>query len=764
MDNHNLPFLGNHLIFHHSHKHDIGTKPHKTNIGSKTIAERITWMSRTSDVHGSFHNTTAEANTTLIRRKIQERCGNTQELMAAIRRLKTGETGHVTPTEFRLTMIKFGISIPQSLCDSIFILFDSDRSGTIDFDEFAMWIMNSEFRPVKKNEKNNNEGLEGIETPLNSLKTRLKQSLDQYPEVFNTMKKRISFLDLSADIIRKNMPMTEKDARYLFKILDPSNIGLIDSIMLKRYGYEGLTEPPPQSASSILPFQSLSATSLRPDLQESVYKICGKNTNILLECFINYDENSQLKYDEFRRVLLSQNLGVNQRDTQNLFLALDGQKGLCDLSILLRNIKPFPLDPASEVSSKSKKPTYIHQSRADRRLREAIRKVYKQLHHTLASCDRDGSGFINPELFCRVLNGLVMPINYEDFRFMMRSVHTNNSGNYSYSHFLTLYDPNLAPHELSGVATVTAQAENVYNQALQQSQSLPYFGSSHSVSQSMSFEDRPGNTSVNPAADRATNELKRMWQNALRSCKAQDESKTGFINKNIFMSAIEQHLGSSMSSDAIESLANTYAAGDDVDYHTCFRASLNEIMNGPISTNKSVFQIAPLTKARDVGASHPWDFNYQQGIPMKSNNDDLTIPYWRRACADPRARPSTTTPSSSSPLDSGGSLTFGFNKTMGASANASSVDLSSYEPKVITACRKVANHPNFRQLKDEFKRSQLVNYKGCISTKNFSAIVTNCQMELTRSESGVISRVFRAKGIPDTMNYQEFVDVCQGAK
>lgn len=336
-----LPILGSPIKGRY-----VGTKPQKANAG-KTVAERIAWMSRTSDVLGSFHNTSAEANTSLIRRKIQERCGNTQELMAAIRRLKTGDTGHVTPTEFRLTMIKFGISIPQSLCDTIFSLFDSDRSGTIDFDEFAMWIMNSEFRPVKKHEKKG----EGHETPEESLRKRLKVCLDQFPEVFATMKKRISFLDLSADIVRKDMPMTEKDARTLFKILDPNNVGLIDSIMLKRFGYDGITEPPPQSANPSN-FLSSSSSAPKPDLQEAVYKICGRNTNILLDCFVNYDNNSQLQYDEFRRILLSHNLGVNVKDTQNLFLALDGSKGLCDLSILMRSIKPIPLDPASEISSK----------------------------------------------------------------------------------------------------------------------------------------------------------------------------------------------------------------------------------------------------------------------------------------------------------------------------------------------------------------------------------------------------------------------------
>lgn len=216
-----------------------------------------------------------------------------------------------------------------------------------------------------------------------------------------------------------------------------------------------------------------------------------------------------------------------------------------------------------------------------------------------------------------------------------------------------------------------------------------------------------------------------------------------------------------MTADAINSLANTYAAGDDVDYHTCFRANLNNIMNGPSSTSKSVFQIAPLTKSRDIGPSHPWDFNYQLPQSQKSNNfDESATPYWKRACVDPRARPATTLSSS---LDSGGSITFGFSKTLPNNLN-SSVDLSSYDPKVVNACRKVTSNPNFRQLKDELKRSQLVHYKGCISVKNWSAIISNFSSELTRSETGALQRVFRAKGIPDTINFKEFLDVCYAVK
>eukprot|EP00604_Paraphysomonas_vestita_P002639 CAMPEP_0174818530 /NCGR_PEP_ID=MMETSP1107-20130205/1233_1 /TAXON_ID=36770 /ORGANISM="Paraphysomonas vestita, Strain GFlagA" /LENGTH=317 /DNA_ID=CAMNT_0016030485 /DNA_START=1512 /DNA_END=2465 /DNA_ORIENTATION=+ len=317
---------------------------------------------------------------------------------------------------------------------------------------------------------------------------------------------------------------------------------------------------------------------------------------------------------------------------------------------------------------------------------------------------------------------------------------------------------------------------------MQQSHSAPAFSSSQNFSNddtlrnSQNFNNNNNNgnnnnNNGNATVDRVTNELKRMWQNALRACKHNDDDKSGFVKRDIFLSVMDQHLGKSMTSDAINSLANTYAAGDDVDYHTCFRTNLNNIMNGPTSTNKSVFQIAPLTKSREVGASHPWDFNYQLPPSQKhnhhhnnnnsnNNNDEGTTPYWKRACVDPRARPSTTLSSS---LDSGGSITFGFSKTLPSNLN-SSVDISSYDPKVVNTCRKVISNPSFRQLKDELKRSQLINYKGCISVKNWTAILSNFASELTRSENGALQRVFRAKGIPDTINYKEFLDLCYALK
>lgn len=104
-------------------------KPKKPKFDSNTVAERIVWMSRTSDVLGSHVKHDLDSYLTLIRRKIQEKCGSTQDLIHHIRRNKVTDKIHVTPTEFRFTLIKFGVILPQVLVDRVFSVFDSDRSG-----------------------------------------------------------------------------------------------------------------------------------------------------------------------------------------------------------------------------------------------------------------------------------------------------------------------------------------------------------------------------------------------------------------------------------------------------------------------------------------------------------------------------------------------------------------------------------------------------------------------------------------------------------
>lgn len=209
----------------------------------------------------------------------------------------------------------------------------------------------------------------------------------------------------------------------------------------------------------------------------------------------------------------------------------------------------------------------------------------------------------------------------------------------------------------------------------------------------------------------------------------------------------------SMDSTAFLSLADSYAIGDDVDYHTCFRACLNNVMKGSTSNDKSKFTMAPLSQARPVRESHPWQFQYiTNGSEMLQGNTE--IPYWKRACMQPRARPNTTQHAMS--LDSG---SYGFTRTA-----PGAVEIKEYEPKILSTANKVVNHPGYRQFRNELKRAQLTKYKGCCSTKNFMGILNLCQITLSKSELGAVMRVFRTRGMSDTITFSDFLDACNAAK
>ena len=60
-------------------------------------------------------------------------------IFLGIHRLRSGGTGLVTPVEFRHTLIKLGILIPKEMSDRVFVVFDGDRSGCINFEDFSTW-------------------------------------------------------------------------------------------------------------------------------------------------------------------------------------------------------------------------------------------------------------------------------------------------------------------------------------------------------------------------------------------------------------------------------------------------------------------------------------------------------------------------------------------------------------------------------------------------------------------------------------------------
>lgn len=380
-----------------------------------TTAERVVWLSRTSDVFGSHLKTDIDSYLTLIRRKIQEKCATTMELITQIRRFKIGESGHVTPNEFRFTLIKFGIILSQPLVDRIFNVFDSDRSGTMDFDEFAMWIMNSEFRPAMKKVH------EVKDSPRTLLRKKFLECVRQHEKVFRNMKKQVSFLEFVSDITRKNMDLTERETRSVFQILDPKDTGFIDSAALLKWAETGRFEEAGRK-----PSMEVASEIKARSLEELIAKVVGRNSRQLESSFahIKHGEGIKIPFDEFRRCLLNAGVGKNLHDVRQLFNALSREAGgqVADIDLFFKSLSPIISDPVSEVSMKPIPTSTVCSSRADRHLRESLRKSFKEVRAEIEAMDPTGSGYVDAEQLYKILVKRCMPLTFQDFRFILQQV------------------------------------------------------------------------------------------------------------------------------------------------------------------------------------------------------------------------------------------------------------------------------------------------------------------------------------------------------
>ena len=249
-----------------------------SNKTKSVTSTRKLFTDTTSGVFGSFSKKDLPTHLALIRRKVQERCGSIQELMAQVRRTKIGEGNSVTPTEFRYTLAKFGIVMSQEEVSRVFNVFDSDRSGTMDFDEFAMWIMNSEFQPEPA-------VVQSGPSPQELLHKKFQLCLEKFPTSFALFKRQVTFMDLCAEMtVSHNMGMSEKQVRAIFQILDPNETGLVETSRLLSWGRSSIGIVPPLRKST--------RPSSTPDLLQAIRDVCGNNYTGLDECFAHIKKAS----------------------------------------------------------------------------------------------------------------------------------------------------------------------------------------------------------------------------------------------------------------------------------------------------------------------------------------------------------------------------------------------------------------------------------------------------------------------------------------
>jgi len=554
------------------------------------MASKPNFFVSTQSVHGNFMKSDMDTYLSTIRRMIQQKCKDTQELIQSIRRNRIGDGGHVTPNEFRFTLIKFGVILPQPLVDKIFAVFDGDRSGTMDFDEFAMWIMNSEFmhRDTSGDER-------AKQTLYSEEKERLRQKLivciQQNQPSFAQMKRSMSFLDFVSEVNRKQMPITEKEARSIFVIFDPKDSGFMDTKRLKHWAQTGALDTPPPSAQP--PSQLLKQRPL-PSLAQSIAKVCGTNSLLLLQSIQHLPRGQGIRVpmEEFRRCLLSNGLGQNVHDTKEMYSILCGGadvlgRGASIDALYDALVVPAPR-PEQLVSMKPEKPQFARTSHAHRRLREALRKTHKLIKAELEAADKGETGWVE----CTVLHNLLLkhciPLTYQDFRYITMQFKTDeNASKVNWQQFLAAYQPTKAPHMLDSVAasipevapfssSLSSSASSsalalapVSSPVKQRPLGVPSVSSSASgLGPESSDLGQAGAGSTKPLSTVAKaklaltapkavtkglsmrdevsskdqdqhSEMRRIWQAVLRECHRSDPDRSGCVSRMAFVNALE---------------------------------------------------------------------------------------------------------------------------------------------------------------------------------------------------------------------------------
>jgi Ca2+-binding EF-hand superfamily protein len=728
------------------------------------LPKRVFFLNRTSDIVGSFTKTDLDSYSDLIRRKVQERCQTTQDLMTTIRRIKTGEAGYVTPNEFRFTLIKLGITLPQKVVNDLFNRFDSDGSGTMDFDEFAMWIMNSEFRPQETDASPPAKR----EPPNMALRTKFSKLFIEYPAYSSGIKTQFTFLELVSEITRKRISsISERDVRSMFMIMDRKKTNSVDMRSVKRWAETGTCETPPASAKALVV----------PNLREALTKVCGKTPELIVKGFEYARGLKNVHFEEFRRSLLACGLGQRQEDVKNLFIAIGGAGGSGDVDRLLAAAEALPTGAPAHAGMKTHEASFSVSSRADRKLRQSIRITYEQLRRAFEISDSMNTGYISVDIFFNILQKHCMQTSMQDFRYMMRKVATHpvNADKYDWNHFLEMYNPSHAPHELMGGSTSRSTIAPRSTQSTSSSKH-PYRSATNSASApdpaaTESFPLGPS-SSVSAGVGRgdssALSEMKKVWINILRSCQRADPNKSGFVNRTQFITALEKNLHTNMNPETMARLADSYQRRDGlVDYKSCFRNTLSDLANimpMPTSDSASAFKAPAATASRAIGAVHPWEFDYiKQEI---QHFDDPIIPHWKTACLKPKPGTARARPSTSSMAEGGNNLQLSPLRKIPAHGPISVDDgekfMAQYDPKVREVCTKSQAKwkPVWKQLAAGFHDKQVKNHPGNITTDHMLEVFAASDIHLTKNEYGVISRYFRAIGLNDVVNYSDFMRCC----
>jgi Ca2+-binding EF-hand superfamily protein len=618
----------------------------------------------------------------------------------------------------------------------------------MDFDEFAMWIMNSEFRPLDDSIDPVQVKADADASVKEGLRKKLVRCIEEHKSIFASFKRSISFQEWISAVGRASMPVTEREARAIFMLFDTADSGFVAPKHMINWAQTADLKPPP-------PSRDPKKETKKSTIQEALFKVAGKDLIAVKESFAHLPQNGgvRVRFEEFRRCLLANGLGKNVVDTRSLFVACGGDNGSADVDELRKHLH-VNVDN-STVLTKKIMPQYVKSSHADRRVREALRKSYLELRENVVALDRAGTGYISADILHKQLLRLSVQISHQDFRYIIQHVEKKeNDSMVNYMHFFECFNPQSAPHQLSGVAGGIKAVESL-EAAMNKSATARAMANEKKKKESHAEEEArlAKKLSINESMRKVdpSGELRRIWQKVLRECHKSDPERTGCVSRVYFIRALDgANLSNSMTPSAMSSLADRYDAGYGlVNYLACFRTYLTSMT--PTDEQRGInSQDSPaMPKAADFKPLHPWDFEYERkkhSEPYWSNTGKIRDP---NNSAGPEIDPNTALQKSAKAV----------------TRQEREALLAQYSEKVISGCDKVFQKVakemgQWTTLRNEMKNGQVNSQPGTLLTTKFYDIMKKWGVKLTINEMGAMVKSFRGLGMQDVIKYNDFLRVC----
>lgn len=232
-----------------------------------------------------------------------------------------------------------------------------------------------------------------------------------------------------------------------------------------------------------------------------------------------------------------------------------------------------------------------------------------------------------------------------------------------------------------------------------------------------------------------------------------DPGRTGTVSRMEFIAALERGgVARTMSPEDINDLADRYSSDIGlINYLACFRSLFggNEslrMVKKISKVNNPVLQ-SP-SKALKPLATHPWEFEYDKNSTSK-------LPYWKNCTEKPKdmekyyddyhskLKPTPTSTQSVASLTTTERDNF----------------MAKYKPEVHAACDNIGTAivTGYRQIAKDFRKKQIKNIKGCITSDNFIHVLENSGCYTTKRDLGIVINAFRGPGVSDTVRYDDFM-------